>query len=243
MKYFNHDTSSFDDEKIVELFMKCGYEGLGLFYTILEKLAKQEKPVKTVVLKSQLKVGSRLEKVWKYMEEIGLISENDGETFNEKLLTHSQKYQVRKESSAKRIAEWRKKQIVKENVTHSEQVSNRAKKEEVKPVAPAWAVNFKNYKPGVQYPFELEAFGTIWDLWIQYRREKKVSAYKPIGEQAALKSIAEMSGGNIDNAIKIIDKSIANNWQGLFPLKNQFNGKQDTTDRRSELQRIAAARY
>ena len=57
--------------------MEFGYEGLGLFYTLLEKIAKQEKPIKTEVLKKQLNVGKKLEKVWNFMEEIGLISSNN----------------------------------------------------------------------------------------------------------------------------------------------------------------------
>lgn len=41
MKYYLHDTSAFLDEKITELYINFGYEGLGLFYTILEKIAFQ----------------------------------------------------------------------------------------------------------------------------------------------------------------------------------------------------------
>ena len=82
MKYFLHDTNSFDDEKVTELYIRFGYEGLGLFYTALEKIAKQEKPIKTDVLKAQLKVGKRLNKCWKFMEEIELISSLNGESFN-----------------------------------------------------------------------------------------------------------------------------------------------------------------
>ena len=48
MKYFLHDSNAFNDEKITELYINFGYEGLGLFYTILEKLASQEKPVKVL---------------------------------------------------------------------------------------------------------------------------------------------------------------------------------------------------
>ena len=99
MKYFLHDTNSFDDEKITELFLNFGYEGLGLFYTTLEKIGKQEKPVKTTVLKAQLKVGKRLEKCWKFMEEIGLLSSNNGDTFNKQLLNFSETYQIKKEKT------------------------------------------------------------------------------------------------------------------------------------------------
>ena len=117
MKYFLHDTSSFDDEKISELFINFGYEGLGLFYTLLEKIGKQEKPIKTSVLKCKLKVGKRLEKCWNFMEQIGIIHSNNGETFNKQLLNFSETYQIKKEKNAKKIFEWREKQKIVENVT------------------------------------------------------------------------------------------------------------------------------
>ena len=99
--------------------MNFGYEGVGLFYTILEKIGKQEKPINTSVLKMQLKVGKRLNKCWKFMEEIELIQSKDGETFNEQLLNFSENYQIKKEKNREKISEWRDKQKVKENVTGS----------------------------------------------------------------------------------------------------------------------------
>jgi hypothetical protein len=127
MKYFLHDTNSFNDEKITELYINFGYEGLGLFYTVLEKIALQEKPIKTHILKRQLGVGKRLEKCWSFMEEIDIISSSNGETFNKQLLKFSEKYQIKKEKNAKRISEWRDSQAVTENVTHSESVRNTPK--------------------------------------------------------------------------------------------------------------------
>jgi hypothetical protein len=127
MKYFLHDTASFEDEKISELFINYGYEGLGLFYTLIEKMARQEKPIKTSVLKHQCKVGKRLEKCWSFLEEIDLISSNNGETFNKQLLNFSEKYQIKKEKNAKRISQWRDKQALAENVTHSERSCNTPK--------------------------------------------------------------------------------------------------------------------
>ena len=132
MKYFLHDTSAFDDEKITELFLKFGYEGLGLFYTVLEKIGKQEKPVKTTVLKAQLKVGKRLNKCWLFMEEIGLLSSNNGDTFNNQLLNFSETYQIKKEKTKIKVAEWRRKQKDAENVTSYVPVSNPPKVKESK---------------------------------------------------------------------------------------------------------------
>lgn len=107
--------------------MNFGYEGLGLFYSILEKIASQEKPIKTTVLKSQLKVGKRLEKCWSFMESLGIINSLNGETFNERLLTYSETYQIKKEKNAKKISQWREKQQDIKNVTSYEQVSNSSK--------------------------------------------------------------------------------------------------------------------
>jgi len=104
--------------------MKFGYEGLGLFYTLLEKLAQQEQPIKTEVLKSQLKVGKRLEKCWNFMESLGIISSINGETFNEKLLKFSEKFQIKKEKNKIRIAKFRENM---ENVTHYKSVRNTRK--------------------------------------------------------------------------------------------------------------------
>jgi len=127
MKYYLHDTSAFDDEKVTELFINFGYEGVGLFYVVLEKLAKQEKPVKTEVLKKQLRVGKRLEKCWFFMEQIGIISSNNGETFNKQLLNFSEKYQIKKEKTRKKVSEWREKQDIAETVTSYNDECNQRK--------------------------------------------------------------------------------------------------------------------
>lgn len=123
MRYYLHDTDSFNDEKITELYLNFGYEGLGLFYTVLEKIAKQEKPIKTSILKSQLKVGKRLEKCWLFMESLGMLSSNNGETFNERVLNDTEKYQEKKEKNAEKIAQWRAKQADIKNVTGYNMVS------------------------------------------------------------------------------------------------------------------------
>lgn len=85
MDYYLHDTNTFEDEKITELFIIYGYEALGLYYTLLEKLAKHEKPIKTTVLKSQLFVGKRLNRCWQYMEKTELIYSVGGYTFTDKI--------------------------------------------------------------------------------------------------------------------------------------------------------------
>jgi len=171
MKYYLHDSNSFNDEKITELFINFGYEGLGLFYTLLEKLAQQEKPIKTEVLKHQLKVGKKLNKCWMFMEDIDIISSNNGETFNKQLLNFSEKYQIKKEKNAKRISEWRENQLNTKNVTHYESVGNTSKVNRSK-------VNRNKVKES-EYSFD--------DFWNLYN--KKIDRYKCLSKWNKIKDI------------------------------------------------------
>ena len=124
MKYYLHSTSYIEDEKVAELFIEHGYEGVGLFYVLQEKLAKHEKPMKTTVLKHQLKVGKKLEKIWKFLEEIELISSCNGETFCEESLNNTEKYKDKNEKTKIRVAKFRENQSLKNIVTRNETESN-----------------------------------------------------------------------------------------------------------------------
>jgi len=187
MKYYLHDSNSFNDEKITELFIKFGYEGLGLFYTCLEKFAQQEKPIKTDVLKHQLKVGKKLNKCWNFMESLGLISSNNGETFNKQLLNFSETYKIKKEKNAKRISEWREKQDITKNVTCYESVCNtpkvkRSKVKRSKDILykePGWKTDFEIYKQNCRDGFEKLKNDTTW-LRLQSSYYKNIDIIKSI---------------------------------------------------------------
>ncbi len=112
MKYFLHNTNAFNDDKICELFDVYGYEGLGLFYTILERIGAQEKPIKINVLKRQLQIGKKLERIWNFLVKINLISCINDEVFNERILLHSKKYQIKNEKNRENVKKFREQNIV-----------------------------------------------------------------------------------------------------------------------------------
>jgi hypothetical protein len=219
MKYYLHDSNAFNDEKISELYINFGYEGLGLFYTLLEKFAQQEKPIKTVVLKSQLKVGKKLNKCWEFMETLGLICSNNGESFNESLLKFSEKYQIKNENNRKRIAQWRENQDVTKNVTHYESVLNtdKVKKSKVKEIETIKIINTNNFS---------DEFLNDWKIWIDYKKTNFKFTYKTIeSEQTAFNHLYKLSNENQSTAREIINVSIANGYKGLFELKTNQNAK------------------
>ena len=127
MKYFLHDSNARNDENITLLFIEYGYEGVGLFYTILEILSAQEKPVSEKVLKAQLNIRKKLEKPLSFMYKVGILSLRNGQVFNENLLKFSEKYTIKKEKNKKRISQWRENQEDEKNVTCYESVRNTPK--------------------------------------------------------------------------------------------------------------------
>ena len=69
-------------------------------------------------------------------------------------------------------------------------------------------------------------YAEIVNLWIDYKKGKRQSYKTADSTKQMVKHLIEISDNNFDDAKKIIETSIANNWAGLFPLKEKQNGKQ-----------------
>ena len=222
MKYYLHDSNSFNDEKVTLLYMKYGYEGVGLFYVILEKLAQQEKPVPEIVLKSQLNIKKKLEKVLNFMYEIGVLSIKNGEVFSETLLNFSEKYKIKKEKTRIKVAEWRNNQKDKKNVTDYVPVSN----------PPKVKLSKVKLSKEIKRGYIKEDFLEIFNRWLQYKKDKKQTYKNEDSIEMAYKKLYKFADGNPKIATEIIEQSLANNWAGLFQLKE--NPKKSGFDRHVE---------
>lgn len=114
----------------------------------------------------------------------------------------------------------------KQNVSHqAPKKSNRTNRND-------WAAD-------LIYPFDDMEFMHTWELWIEYRKEIK-KPYKGIrSEQSALKQIGKMFEHSLD-AIKAIETSMGNTWQGIFPNKteNKTNGSQTIDEFQESVNRI-----
>ena len=75
-------------------------------------------------------------------------------------------------------------------------------------------------------PFKSKEFNEIWDIWIDERKQQKRKKYTERGEQATLHNLQKISNNDEKTAIKIIQQSITQGWQGLFALKGGANRKQ-----------------
>ncbi len=61
------------------------------------------------------------------------------------------------------------------------------------------------------------------DTWLAYKKERK-QAYRPRGLEMVKKRLVQMSNGNPEYAMQIVEFSISNNYAGLFaPKQNNVN--------------------
>ena len=72
-----------------------------------------------------------------------------------------------------------------------------------------------------QLPLEMRS--TMFDF-IEHRKEIK-KPFTARGLKMMIKKLSELSGGDSKTAVKIMEQSIANGWQGVFPLKEQQEKK------------------
>lgn len=73
-------------------------------------------------------------------------------------------------------------------------------------------------------PFESPEFAVAWGEWMQYRKERKLPKYVPRGLKLLFKKLIRESCDDVKTAIAMLEQSMENNYQGIFPIKNQLNG-------------------
>ena len=68
----------------------------------------------------------------------------------------------------------------------------------------SWAKDQLDGNIKVDLPWEDPRFIEAWKLWKDFKKQQFQFSYKAIGEQGALKDLADLSGGDMNLAIQII---------------------------------------
>lgn len=79
--------------------------------------------------------------------------------------------------------------------------------------------NDNNKNKEIIYP---SGFEKIIEEWLKYKSEKK-QTYKNSGLKTFINQLMKYSNNKPDKAKKIIEISMANNWSGIFPLRDGKN--------------------
>ncbi len=81
----------------------------------------------------------------------------------------------------------------------------------------------------VPHNLDTEEFWKHWIMWLNERRVKR----KAVSVQAAKMQLNDLSGLGVANAIKSIQQSIKNGYQGLFPPREETSRVNGRTDYRA----------
>lgn len=84
----------------------------------------------------------------------------------------------------------------------------------------AWVQNQLDGNIKVELPWDDPRFTEVWKLWKDFKKQQFNFAYKAIGEQGALKDLADLSHGDMGVAIQIIYQSIKKGWKGFFAIRS-----------------------
>lgn len=78
----------------------------------------------------------------------------------------------------------------------------------------------------------------VAEEWLKYKREKK-QTYKPSGFKTFCKRLIQLSGNDPSTARLIIEQSMANNYSGIFELKNRTNEATSANIRNNKERHVA----
>lgn len=78
-------------------------------------------------------------------------------------------------------------------------------------------------------PEDDKAYLPAMNTWLEYKKELKKTYKSQSSVLMCLKRLKQLSKDNPDTAMKIVEQSIANNWVGLFGLKDGkvYNSKEE----------------
>jgi len=120
----------------------------------------------------------------------------------------------------RRVAEHRKRDT--QNVTLAalqKALPEEEEEEDIKDKTPPNPPRGRREKKPYPYPPQLNV--TAWEEWKAYRRENRFNAYQPTerSEGAAITNLLNLSGGDPQTQMLIVQQSMSNGWKGLFELK------------------------
>ena len=211
-EYFSHDYDAREDEKIQELLFDLKMEGYGVYWSIIEMLYKNDGYLQVNYERFAYALHTHSDTIKAVINNFGLFNIN-GDAFTSTSVLHRIKLRKGKSATARKAAKirWGKEKANDANAMQAQCDSNAKKESKVK--------EKKEKETKVNMPFDGDEFLQVWEFWKKFKKEQFAFTYKPIGEQGALSSLYEKSGGKVETAMLIIKQSIQNGWKGFFELK------------------------
>jgi hypothetical protein len=228
--YFRHDFSAMDDDKLIQVRMDLGWEGYGIFWGIIECLAQAGGSIPLARL-PQLSYRLRVEEaiIKAVIHDYDLFVVTDSIT-NPRLLDFIEFDLLKRQKMAENAA----KRSYKPESEMPNEIIVEATDLTPKRVIRRKAIDIET----ITLPFPTDEFKEMWDKWLSYRKEIKRPYKSPKSEQTVLNQLSKYTEAF---ALELINRSIANGWQGLvydgtdkafedFANKGKSSNKKDRSE-------------
>ena len=235
--YFPHFANARHDRKLKRVQKELGLEGYAIYFQLLEILREQIDfmyPLEDIDLLAD-EIGTSEPKVRTVICNYQLFDVIDDKFFSIKQIYYLQPY-IEKTQRA-RLAAQKRWDNTNDNANAMQMHSKcnadamQGKESKVKESK----LKEKKVKESIEiiYPYDSDEFKKYWEMWLQFKKEQHNFTYKSkIALQGALNGLVKLSNGIEDIAIKIIEQSISNGWQGFFKLKNENNATTTYSNRK-----------
>lgn len=234
--YFSHDANAKDDPKCMSLIDDLGMEGYGIFWVLIEMLRSQPdyKCPLSIIKSIARQYNTTAPKVEVVVKNYGLfVIEEDEFFFSQSLLRRMEVADNKriKLSQAGKIGNeirWNKKDL---SPPDNNQIATQSLLKEIKGNKSKVNENKINKSKELIFPFLDNEFLEIWNILVTQPKWKKKTT-------AALQaSLNKLSNHSLQDAIQMMNNSIAGGWQGIFELKENKT-KFDKPQFQSKVQKI-----
>jgi len=212
-QWFKHNIGSRNDPKLVELELKFGCRGRLLFWDIVELIFEQQGDIpddgKHGYILKVLNKNSDTNEIIDYMIEQNLFYIKDGllqsRNANEQL--KKQRNITKQRKLAVQVRESKRQSNDKQMINKSSSIKRREEK-----------------KRKEENRIDIDPkFQDVYNRFIEYRKAIKRPYKSNQGRQAFYNKLLQLSSNNPETAMKIVEQSIANEYQGIFELKQDKN--------------------
>lgn len=224
--YFSHDYNASNDVKILFMRQQLGMEGYGIYWFLIEHLADAggKLPLKIIPVLA-MQMHSQEVKVRAVISEFDLFQVIDDDFFSVRLIEHLVVRNTFSESGKLGAAKrWNSQanSLPISDPNAKESKVNKIKVNQIKEIIE------------VELPFNSLSFRSSWNDWKEYKKKCHKFTFKTeSSEKISLKQLVNLSNQNENDAIEIINQSIANGWKGFFELKKPKQN--ETRDRGQEI--------
>lgn len=227
MKWFKHDADANADAKLQNVLLDYGLEGYGLYWYCVELIAGsvdvdnltfQLEHDARIIARNTGSTPQKVEEMMRYFVKIGLFECSENVITCMKMAKRLDKSMTSNPVMRGMIDRLKSENHDSVRIGHDNIMQDKIRLDKSRKDNKTKERKSADFLPPDN--LNLEA----WKKWVEFRKAAKFKAYQNNAQSAgrAMANLIKLAGGNESAQMQIVEQSMNNNWQGLFPLRQGF---------------------